>query len=136
MLPADAAEEMAEEVGLQYGRTMATAMGSPDASGAVHKSFRTAFHAVADALTAHGFAAHAERPGDSLRIVSDHFPFGGAAIEHPVTCAVDRGLVLGMLGALYGASETSSLSSRPSAADRRPTATPDRPPPAPALSPT
>src|SRR3546814_1544211 len=77
MLPADAAEQMAEEVGLQYGRTMATAMGSPDASGAVHKSFRTALHAVADALTAHGFAAHAERHGDGLRIVSDPCPFGG-----------------------------------------------------------
>ena len=30
---------------------------------------------------------------DRLRIVSDHCPFGGAPIEHPVICAVDRGLV-------------------------------------------
>src|SRR3546814_15889668 len=64
------------------------------------------------------FAAHAERHGDGLRIVSDHCPFGGAAIEHPVICAVDRGLVRGMLGALYGDSETSTLSSRPSGDDR------------------
>lgn len=121
LLPDDAAEAMAEEVGLQYGRTMAAAMGGPDASllsetpatGAVQKSFRTALHAVADALTAHGFAAHAERHGDGLRIVSEHCPFGGAAIEHPVICAVDRGLVRGMLGALYGHSEAETSSSLP-----------------------
>ena len=67
-----------------------------------HRSFQAALHAVADALTAHGFAAHAERNGEQLRIVSEHCPFGGAAIEHPVICAVDRGMVQGMLGALYG----------------------------------
>jgi len=113
LLPDDAAEAMAEEVGLQYGRTMAAAMGGPVASGAVHKSFRTALHAVADALTAHGFAAHAERHGDGLRIVSEHCPFGGAAIEHPVICAVDRGLVRGMLGALYGDSDAATSQSLP-----------------------
>ena len=61
------------------------------------RSFRAALHAVADALTAHGFAAHTERTGDELRIVTNHCPFGGAAIEHPVICAVDRGMVKGML---------------------------------------
>jgi predicted ArsR family transcriptional regulator len=34
--------------------------------------------------------------------VSEHCPFGGVAIEHPVICAVDRGMVQGMLEALYG----------------------------------
>ena len=29
--------------------------------------------------------------GNELRIVSEHCPFGDAAIEHPVICAVDRG---------------------------------------------
>jgi predicted ArsR family transcriptional regulator len=67
-----------------------------------HRSFQAALHAVADALTAHGFAAHAERHGDHLRIVSEHCPFGGVAIEHPVICAVDRGMVQGMLEGLYG----------------------------------
>ena len=61
------------------------------------RSFRSALHAVADALTAHGFAAHAEKQGDELRIVAEHCPFGDSAIEHPVICAVDRGLVKGML---------------------------------------
>lgn len=99
MLPPDEAEAMAEEVGVEYGRTMAAAMG--DAADA-QRSFRTALHAVADALSAHGFAAHAEQHGDELRIISEHCPFGDAAIEHPVICAVDRGMVRGMLGALYG----------------------------------
>ena len=83
MLPDDAAEAMAEEVGLEYGRAMAKAMGD---TGAEHgqRSFRAALHAVADALTAHGFAAHAEKQGDELRIVSQHCPFGDTAVEHPV----------------------------------------------------
>jgi predicted ArsR family transcriptional regulator len=123
LLPPAEAEAMAEEVGVRYGETMAAAMGptvgdpgdGPDgpAAGAVHRSLRTALHAVADALTAHGFAAHAERHGKGLRIVSDHCPFGDAAIEHPVICAVDRGLVRGMLGALYGQASASTSKSRP-----------------------
>ena len=67
------------------------------------RSFRSALHVVADALSAHGFAAHAERDGEELRIVSGHCPFGDVAIEHPVICAVDRGMVKGLLGSLYGA---------------------------------
>ena len=77
------------------------------------RSFRSALHAVADALTAHGFAAHAEKRGNELRIVSEHCPFGDAAIEHPVICAVDRGLVKGMLAALYGDTEPATKSSLP-----------------------
>ena len=56
--------------------------------------------AVADALTAHGFAAHAEGRNDQLRIINNHCPFGEVATDHPVICAVDRGMVKGMLGAL------------------------------------
>ena len=111
---------MAEEVGVEYGKAMAAAMGGPatrparpPAARRAQRSFRTALHAVADALTAHGFAAHAERHGDGLRIVSDHCPFGGAAIEHPVICAVDRGLVRGMLGALYGEADAATSSEPP-----------------------
>jgi predicted ArsR family transcriptional regulator len=126
LLPNDAAETMAEEVGQQYGRALALAMGGPDASapaelpptGAVPRSFRAALAVVADALTAHGFAAHAERHDSGLRIVSDHCPFGSAAIDHPVLCAVDRGLVRGMLSALYGEADTSTSSSRPMGDDR------------------
>ena len=115
MLPAGAAETMAEEVGVEYGRMLAAAMGS---TGAAHRSFRTALHAVADALTAHGFAAHAEHDDGELRIVADNCPFGGAAIEHPVICAVDRGLVKGMLGSLYGESRTETRVSLPTGGER------------------
>ena len=97
-LPEDRAQALAEEVGEEYGRAMAASMGAD----AAQRSFRAALHAVADALTAHGFAARAEKHGNQLRIVSEHCPFGGAAVEHPVICAVDRGMVKGMLGALYG----------------------------------
>ena len=96
--PADA-EAMAEEVGAEYGRAMAAGLRG-DALEAGHRSLRSAIQAVADALTAHGFAAHAESRNDQLRIINDHCPFGDVATEHPVICAVDRGMVRGMLSEL------------------------------------
>lgn len=101
-LPDAEAAAMAEEVGLEFGKQMAASMGGSEES---QRSFRSALHVVADALSAHGFAAHAERHGDELRIVSGHCPFGDVAIEHPVICAVDRGMVKGLLGSLYGETE-------------------------------
>jgi predicted ArsR family transcriptional regulator len=114
MLPREQAEAMAEEVGMEYGRTMAEAMGEV---GEVQRSFRTALHAVADALTAHGFAAHAEQHDGGLRIISDHCPFGDAAVEHPVICAVDRGMVRGMLSTLYGDTTALTEASRADGAE-------------------
>ncbi len=115
--PADAAE-MAEEVGLEFGKKMADGISMPDAD-ASHRSFRSALHIVADALSAHGFAARAERqespPTDGeepqLHIVAGHCPFGDVAIEHPVICAVDRGMVKGLLGSLYGETQVALTSS-------------------------
>jgi predicted ArsR family transcriptional regulator len=116
LLPRDQAEAMAEEVGQEYGRALAAGMtgrtGEPD-SGGVHRSFRSALHAVADALTAHGFAAHADSRNNELRIISNHCPFGEVAMEHPVICAVDRGMVKGMLAALYGETEPAIITSLP-----------------------
>ena len=109
MLPDAEAQLMAEQVGEEYGKAMASAMSADGAQ----RSFRSALHAVADALTAHGFAAHAEKRGTQLRIISNHCPFGDIAIEHPVICAVDRGMVRGMLGQLYGESSVSTDLSRP-----------------------
>ena len=108
LLPASDAENLAESVGEEYGRSLAERM-SP---GEVHRSFKSALAAVADALTAHGFAAHAEARGTSLRIISDQCPFGNAAHEHPVMCAVDRGMVRGMLAGLYGDTAPVTESSR------------------------
>lgn len=109
MLPREQSEAMAEEVGVEYGRQMGEAMGN---ANEVQRSVRTAVHAVADALSAHGFAAHAEQNGDELRIISEHCPFGDAAVEHPVICAVDRGMIRGMLESLYGDTSAATEASR------------------------
>ncbi len=89
------AEAVAEEVGEHYGRAMAGRMDDD-----TPRSVRAALHAAADALSAHGFAAHADDTRGQLRIVSEHCPFGDAAVEHPVICAVDRGMVRGLLSSL------------------------------------
>jgi predicted ArsR family transcriptional regulator len=104
-LPHEEAERMAEEVGAEYGRAMAAGL-TGDALQAGQRSLRSAMQAVADALTAHGFAAHAEGRNDQLRIINNHCPFGDVATEHPVICAVDRGMVRGMLNELYDADAT------------------------------
>jgi predicted ArsR family transcriptional regulator len=98
-LPNDEAEMIAEEVGQEYGRAMAEGL-TGDALASGRRSLRSAMQAVADALTAHGFAAHAEGRNDQLRIINNHCPFGDVATDHPVICAVDRGMVKGMLAAL------------------------------------
>lgn len=109
LVPIKAAEEMAEAVGEDYGRSLAESM----APGEGHRSLQAALHSVADALTAHGFASHTESRGDGLAIISEQCPFGGAAVQHPVICAVDRGIVKGMLETLYGDTEPETSSSRP-----------------------
>jgi predicted ArsR family transcriptional regulator len=98
-LPDDEAEMIAEEVGREYGRAMAVGL-TGDALTSGRRSLRSAMQSVADALTAHGFAAHTESRNGQLRIINDHCPFGDVATEHPVICAVDRGMVTGMLAAL------------------------------------
>ena len=101
MLPAEQVEQMAEQVGNEFGRSIAARITGP-VEVAGQRSLRAAIEAVADALTAHGFAAQAERHHDQLRIVNHNCPFGDIAVEHPVVCAVDRGMVRGMLAALHG----------------------------------
>ncbi len=112
LLPRDKAEVMAEEVGQEYGRAMAHGLTGPDLA-AGQRSLRSAMQAVADALSAHGFAAHADQRNNQLRIINQHCPFGDVAIEHPVICAVDRGMVKGMLGALYGDTDVATQQSLP-----------------------
>ena len=99
---------MAEQVGFAYGCKLAGSMATGDG----HRSFRSALGAIADALTAHGFSAHAEARGHSLTLVKEACPFFDAALQHPVICAADRGMVKGMLSGLYdgttGPAESSS----------------------------
>jgi predicted ArsR family transcriptional regulator len=113
LVPPEQAEAMAEEVGHEYGLSLAHDM-APDAR---HRSFRAALHAVAEAFTAHGFAAHAEARGGSLAIIAEQCPFGSAAQQHPFICAVDRGMVKGMLAGLYGDTTPETTSSRPQGDD-------------------
>src|SRR5713101_821819 len=95
----EAAEVLADEVGFQYGCTLAERM-DPSAG---HRSVRAALTAVADALTAHGFASHTEARDGRLAIVSECCPFGETAQQYPhVVCALDRGMIRGMLAGLYG----------------------------------
>lgn len=109
LLPADTAQQMAEDVGMEYGKAMAAAIDPSE----THRSYQGALHAVADALSAHGFAARAEATDDDqYQIVAQHCPFGDAVVEHPVICAVDRGIVRGMLGVLHGPAGADTSSSR------------------------
>jgi predicted ArsR family transcriptional regulator len=112
LLPRAQAEAMAEEVGQEYGAAMAQGLTGADLA-AGQRSLRSAMQAVADALSAHGFAAHADQRNNQMRIINNHCPFGDIAIEHPVICAVDRGMVKGMLTALYGDADVSTLQSLP-----------------------
>ena len=82
---------MAAKVGEDYGRALASRMAPGDGQ----RSVRAAMHAIAETLTAHGFAAHAEDQGTATAVVAEQCPFGDAATTHPVLCAVDRGMVRG-----------------------------------------
>jgi predicted ArsR family transcriptional regulator len=109
-LPEAEARTLAEEVGYEYGRALATRMDPSE----TQRSFKAAVSSVADALTAHGFAAHAESRGKVLELVHEHCPFGEAAQRYPhVLCAVDTGMIRGMLEGLYGETQPTITASRP-----------------------
>jgi len=102
------ADQLAEEVGEEYGRSLAAEM----APGESQRSMRAAMSAVVDALTAQGFAARAESDNTTTWVVREHCPFGEIVLEHPVLCAVDRGMVKGLLAGLCGDEVPVRLSSR------------------------
>ena len=52
--------------------------------------------------------------GNALTLVAEHCPFGEAAQQYPhVLCAVDTGMVRGMLEGLYGETQPQIEQSRP-----------------------
>ncbi len=113
-LGTDQAELLADEVGFEYGQSLAARMDPTEG----HRSVRAALSAVADALTAHGFAAHTEAHDGRLTIVSECCPFGDTAQRYPhVMCALDRGMIRGMLDGLYGETAPRFESSRPDGDD-------------------
>jgi predicted ArsR family transcriptional regulator len=113
LLDKEVATQMAEEVGESYGKSLAAVM----APGEGQRSLHAAMLAVADALTAHGFGAHPADNTETAGIIRDFCPFGETAIENPVLCAVDRGMVRGLFAGLCGGEVMVSLSSKALGAD-------------------
>jgi len=108
LLGPEAAEKMAMAVGEEYGRELAASVDTSDAQNSAVDALRV----VADALTAHGFAATAENSPAGSSLVSSTCPFGDAAVHHPVLCAVDRGLVSGMLDGMGSTNTMVKLTSK------------------------
>ncbi|NNN02407.1 MAG: winged helix-turn-helix transcriptional regulator [Acidimicrobiaceae bacterium] len=100
-----ASEQLAHDVGLDYGRSLS---GLSDPSN----DPRAVMSALAGLLKAHGFDAEVQEQGSSTSIVTKNCPFGAAAQQHPVLCAVDRGLVAGLLEGLGSSSTHVTLTSR------------------------
>ena len=99
------AERMAAHVGEEYGRSLASRMTQTEGQHTI----RAAMHVVADTLTAHGFAAHAEDRGETTAVIAEQCPFGDASQTNPVLCAVDRGMVKGLLSGLCGKASEQAL---------------------------
>jgi predicted ArsR family transcriptional regulator len=99
------AEAMAAHVGEEYGRSLASRMTQTEGQ----RTIRAAMHVVADTLTAHGFAAHAEDRGEKTAVIAEQCPFGDASHTNPVLCAVDRGMVKGLLSGLCGRASEQAL---------------------------
>jgi len=102
--PAEA-ESMAAHVGEEYGRSLASRMTPTEGQ----RTIRAAMHVVADTLTAHGFAARAEDRGETTAVIAEQCPFGDASSTNPVLCAVDRGMVTGLLAGLCGRAAEQAL---------------------------
>ncbi|MEX1044150.1 MAG: helix-turn-helix domain-containing protein [Acidimicrobiia bacterium] len=81
---------VAEAVGREYGREVASEIGTPDERG-----YDEAVKAVAEAMTGVGF--HMSPDLDGHRLLTSFCPFGDAATGHPdVVCSLDRGMVGGL----------------------------------------
>ena len=101
-----ASEELAHDVGFDYGRSLSGA-GDPGSDP------RAVMSALAGLLKAHGFDAELhDDAAAGTSIVTKNCPFGAAAQQHPVLCAVDRGLVSGLLEGLGSSSTQVTLTSR------------------------
>jgi len=98
LLGPEDAEKMAAKVGEDYGRSLAARMAPEEGQRTVRAAMRT----IAATLTAHGFAAHVEDHDGATAVVAEQCPFGDAASTPPVLCAVDRGMVKGLLAGLCG----------------------------------
>ncbi len=90
----DDLSSIAEEVGRQYGKELASEIGVQHETG-----YDAAVQSVARAMTGLGFAVDPDISGQ--RLLTSHCPFGEAANNHPeVVCSLDRGIVSGLFGEL------------------------------------
>ena len=104
----EAAEDVAHEVGVTYGHTLGASLAPPESPRPV----KDAMASIAGLLTAHGFAARFEGSAAAASVVSENCPFGAAATHHPVLCAVDRGLIAGLLEGMGAERTLVTLTSR------------------------
>ena len=92
-LDMDAARQIAEEVGAEYGRELAAEIGLPDDEG-----FDGAVTAVARAMMGVGFETNTD--DSEHMMVTSYCPFGATATNHPdIVCRLDQGIVRGLLEA-------------------------------------
>lgn len=108
MLGPEATEKMALEVGLSYGAEISARISPSDSV----RSAKAAMAAVADVLTSHGFAARSVDDETHPSVIAESCPFGAAATHHPVLCAVDRGLITGILEGIGSRNVSITLTSR------------------------
>ncbi len=87
---------VAEQIGREYGRELASEIGTPHDQGYEH-----AIRAVAAAMSGLGFAMSLEDDDGGTRFLTAHCPFGATAGTHPeVICSLDRGIVSGLFAGL------------------------------------
>lgn len=85
---------VAEQVGREYGKELATSLGTADDPG-----YEAAVEALAKVMGGVGFEVSVDH--NTQRMLTTHCPFGEAATGHPeVVCSLDRGMVAGIMGVL------------------------------------
>jgi predicted ArsR family transcriptional regulator len=104
----EASEALAHEVGVDYGRALGAGVAPSDSTRTVHEAMTS----IAGLLTAHGFAARLEVSETTSSVVSENCPFGAVASHQPVLCALDHGLISGLLEGLGAERTVVTLTSR------------------------
>ncbi len=98
-LEPERASEIAAQVGHEYGVELAGTLELPGAG------FESVLAAVQQAMVNVGFAVDTNT--DSRQLLMSHCPFGRTAFDHPeVVCALDRGIVNGLMEALHHATNS------------------------------
>jgi len=98
-LEPERASEIAAQVGHEYGVELAGTLELPEAG------FDSVLAAVQQAMVNVGFAV--DTNPTNRQLLMSHCPFGRTAFDHPeVVCALDRGIVNGLMEALHHATNS------------------------------